>query len=444
MKCTKCGGDVSAGDRFCQHCGGAVVESPPEQAAPAHLEPSGSTPRETTRYCMTCGSAVAPDHQHCENCGEGLEPPAAVRPLKTRLADPIEAHYEAVGSAEPPPPPGLKSPPIAELRRGSNRTFYQLLGVAFVFIACAYLGYHYLSSPPKAETRVQEAGLEPTNSNYKPRPPSAGLEPLPRDEYAAQSPSPPSRAVQEMPLRQAGGIAAADGRAQISDEQDVHSQVQPEPPVKEAASVPRSARRSSGSASTPLPYAPPPPVPPPPPRQVTRPPREPASPPLAGVVESPPQPQPRAGPTAALAAEDEKPPQRQSGRVLLPGNQAWQAPPKKKDITAEQAIASASPPRRLQPPPPAPPPQVRQEGIIYWTGKLRKNQTIVVDGAEASVGFVDGALLTGEAVEVHIPSPAVALVERPTPRNGWTRVAFRCLRTTKRSVTLNIQWRLMR
>ncbi len=149
-------------------------------------------------------------------------------------------------------------------------------------------------------------------------------------------------------------------------------------------------------------------------------------------------------PTQSSAARTANAPPERGGKVLLPGGQAWKAPSKKSDPAApRQQTASASPPPRLQPRPPAPAPQPKSEGIIYWTGTLKKNQTIVIEGTEATAGFADGDLLPGNAVDVHIPSPAVALVERPTPRNGWKRVAFRCLRSTKRSVTLNIQWRML-
>jgi hypothetical protein len=84
---------------------------------------------------------------------------------------------------------------------------------------------------------------------------------------------------------------------------------------------------------------------------------------------------------------------------------------------------------------------VRDEGVIFWTGRLRRNQTIVVDSKQASAGTLDGDLLPGTPVDVWVPSPAVALVERPNPQNNWGRVVFRCLRDTDRNVTLNIQWK---
>jgi hypothetical protein len=94
-------------------------------------------------------------------------------------------------------------------------------------------------------------------------------------------------------------------------------------------------------------------------------------------------------------------------------------------------------------PSPAPAPQALEEGIIYWTGRLTKNQVIVIDRGKATIGMADGNL-PATPVDVWLPSPAVTLVERPTSQNNWSRVAFRCLQSTNRNVTLNIQWKRLR
>jgi hypothetical protein len=101
-------------------------------------------------------------------------------------------------------------------------------------------------------------------------------------------------------------------------------------------------------------------------------------------------------------------------------------------------------PAALKARPAEPAPQVRDEGIIYWTGRLRKDQTIVVESKQASTGSVAGEWLPGTPVDVWLPSPAVALVERPNPQNNWSKVVLRCLRDTDRNVTLNIQWKRLR
>ena len=170
MNCGNCGGVVKAGGKFCPHCGSAVAAAPPLVPAPTRLGAAEPAPPPTTRYCMTCGGAVGANQAKCDTCGAPLAAPVASGPRKTRLAAPIEASYEAVGSVpvQPPGPaaprPGAATPTRVQappaIIKGSNRTFYQLLGLAFLLIACAYVGYHYWSAPPAPETRRAE-GLEP-------------------------------------------------------------------------------------------------------------------------------------------------------------------------------------------------------------------------------------------------------------------------------------------
>lgn len=126
-------------------------------------------------------------------------------------------------------------------------------------------------------------------------------------------------------------------------------------------------------------------------------------------------------------------------RVLMPGSQAWKKPPK-----------ASSPPSTRGPGPRAPSElrspktQLAREGTLYWTGKLQQNRVIVIQAGEADSGMADGDLLPGVPVDVRTFSPAVTIVEPPSPKNGWKRVSIRCLRTTKRSVTINIEWSLRR
>ena len=503
MNCGNCGGVVKAGGKFCPHCGSAVAAAPPVVPAPTRLGAAEPAPPPTTRYCMTCGGAVGANQAKCHSCGAPLAAPVASGPRKTRLAAPIEASYEAVGSAPVPSPgaaaprPGAPRPGAATPTRvqappaiikGSNRTFYQLLGLAFLLIACAYVGYHYWSAPPAPETRRAEGpgpGFGELSASGEPAQDSSAegyTQSQPGDEYQAQSAPPAGWQQAALNERQpssstfgtAGGTSSEStgGTPGGSLDRRAEAPGQYQPPAPQSPLDPGASRRPS--SRTPSSSA----MPRTPARGVNRPP----SPPLAGTLTAearaprnmanpPPAPLavesrtpakatlPSARPREPVPVEPvtpkdpssagagQAPPQQggpqQGGKVLLPGSQAWRVPPKKTapaDLPTQ--TAAASPPPRLVPRPPAPPPQVRTEGIIYWTGKLKKNQTIVIDGAEATVGFADGNLLPGSAVEVHIPSPAVQLVEHPTPRNGWKRVAFRCLRSTKRSVTLNIQWKV--
>ena len=455
MNCGKCGGVVEAGGKFCRQCGSPVAAAPVEPPPLTRLASTDPVPGETTRYCMTCGGAVAANQSKCDACGTALVAPAASGPPKTRLAEPIEASYEALGSAPTAPTPTRMQTAPAGRPPRSNRTFYQLLGVAFLLIACGYVGYHYLSAPPAPETRRAEH-LELLAGQPAPAASGGSWKGRPNDEYAAQSPPPLAAG------RQTGAVGAApsdtmsDSTGSAADPRAGAPDRPVEPlrgtPAPREYKQPAPSRLASPAAPPPTRYANPPPKIPrdaTPAAEARTPGNAVSSPPRPLAVESPtPAAPPRSSapvdpfPTQSSPAKTEKAPPERGGKVLLPGSEAWR-PPSTKSAPARppRQTASASPPPRLQPRPPAPAPQPKGEGIIYWTGQLKKNQTIVIDGTEATVGFADGDLLPGKAVDVHIPSPAVALAERPTPRNGWKRVAFRCLRSTKRPVTLNIQWR---
>jgi hypothetical protein len=114
-------------------------------------------------------------------------------------------------------------------------------------------------------------------------------------------------------------------------------------------------------------------------------------------------------------------------------------PPPAHQPASDSPLPGATP-GGLEPRAPAPAPQSGEEGIIYWTGRLAKNQVIVIERGKATAGMADGAL-PATPVDVWLPSPAVVLVERPNSKNNWSRVAFRCLQNTNRNVTLNIQWK---
>lgn len=159
---------------------------------------------------------------------------------------------------------------------------------------------------------------------------------------------------------------------------------------------------------------------------------------------------PPAVPEPAVAAESkppepEVPPRPPRGRssILMPGAGAYAgsaSPPpgtaRSKDPGAPVPIASRFPERPTAPPPP------KTEGDVYWTGQLKKGETIVVGEDIAAAGYVDGDYFPGEPIEVVVPSPAVRIVERPGPDNGWKKLVLECLRSTKGTATINVQWRL--
>ena len=407
MKCLECGKGLREGDRFCIHCG-AVAE-----AAPAPQKPASRA-----GDCSGCGAALKPGDRFCQECGAPLGA-AVAEQQPSRLSEPMETRYEAVESV-PEEEQASAAPQQApqQATKQSNKTFYQLLGLAFVLIACGYLAYDYLYTPKHQ-----------------------GLTPLTRDEvaeYEAEIGAIPPPSEPPVDTKSSGRRSPATtqagtgvGSSSLAD-----------------ATPPRAATRQAPQPTqTPEPSASPPALAPGSPAglaatagNVSPPVRAPAGPPPARPL---PSPQPvQSGPPPA------SPPQRQRtpGRVLMPGSQAWRRVPKSTasqpapPAPASNIPAPSTPPRST----PTAPPRQANEGIIYWTGKLEKNKVIVIENGQANIGFASGNLLTGIPVDVHLPSRAVALVERPTARNNWNRVAFRCLRNTKQSVTINIQWNLLR
>lgn len=420
MKCSECGEGLRDGDKFCIRCGAGV-----ETAAAARE--AASEPEA----CSRCGAALIPGDRFCKECGASVG--AGIAEKKTsRLSAPIDTKYEAVEPSPVAAAPEVVAGPAARTSprstpKQSNRTFYQLLGLALVLIACGYLAYDYFVTPRHQGTFLaarQETGEAAQEAAAATAPGTAGG--LPPATPQTQRPA----AVSQVPT--ASGLAAdvrttpAVNPAPNSPPNSApRKSVQPAPVAKQAAAQVRPAPRVDAPAS-----APPVAVPAAAPSLPAAPVASPAAAPPKVVASSPPPPsQPQQQPNP--------------GTVLLPGSQAWKPPSK---TAAPQAAATAPAPNRpaVITAPAPPPPPAANEGIIYWTGKLEKNKVVVIENGQVNMGQVSGNLFTGIPVDVHLPSPAVALVERPTAQNNWRRVAFRCLRNTDGSVTINIQWNLLR
>lgn len=75
--CPACNSPVTAGDRFCEKCGGKIP--PPPQSSPPAQAP----------VCRSCGTPLLPNARFCENCGDPVKkevsvappPPASTRPV---------------------------------------------------------------------------------------------------------------------------------------------------------------------------------------------------------------------------------------------------------------------------------------------------------------------------------------------------------------------------
>ena len=390
MNCPSCGAVVSGPDRFCGHCGSFL----PEGAAPAAPSPPagddlGSVPPQPAQQ------APAP---HLQISTKDHEQPAAAEPSQPRA--------------------GVRLPVLVGL-------------LAVLFLLAAAGGYLLLSVSNLDQTATSVASTTPESE-----PPS-----MPQEDTSAVGQAIPPSANPDLTPAPVTGLSPATDAGEP-------------PPATRASQQPRS------SAPVPEPKA----APSPPPAPVETPPA--AAPPAAvrsnsGTGASFKQAAPKTVAASEPLAEAQKAPTRPvpvepavAQGVAAQSKAEIQAPAEAANEPAAPTPRRAPPGTRvmkpgegpppspkLQPRPAAPPPQVRDEGVIFWTGRLRRNQTIVVDSKQASAGTLDGDLLPGTPVDVWVPSPAVALVERPNPQNNWGRVVFRCLRDTDRNVTLNIQWK---
>ena len=129
-------------------------------------------------------------------------------------------------------------------------------------------------------------------------------------------------------------------------------------------------------------------------------------------------------------------PRRRRGAVVGPAGGPMRElfPP----IAEESPIET--PPPSTQPPLVEPTYSEPLTGDMFWTGRLQKNEVIEITGMTASLGTIGGRAMPGKRVEVRGFSPNVEIIRQPSAADGWSRVAFRALRNTKSSVTVNLRW----
>lgn len=133
-------------------------------------------------------------------------------------------------------------------------------------------------------------------------------------------------------------------------------------------------------------------------------------------------------------------------RMPDPAPAAAPAPPPQ-----QQQPALKERPQILRPEPQPTPPQAAQpapaarysgpsSGVLTWSGKLEKGATVLLDGAHASLGTLNGAL-PGVPVMIEVEPKDIGIAEGPSPSNGWKRLSLRS-RKDKHSV-ITIRWKLL-
>ena len=403
MNCQKCGRQLLETEKFCVQCG-----------TPAEAVPEPEPTQSAEVRCDSCGETLTADDRFCQACGAQVGGPAITEHPSREASGPEQAESEGVDDPGSPP---AATPPIPNTspQGGSRSMLYPLLGLTFVLIACTYFAYDYFSTPRDPNLDASEESVELAQEEIAPLPDRVAdrtQDQAPPDEAAPPVTDQPSGATPQGPAPRkspASGAPSASGTPGQNTSPDTSQQVAAgrlggyRPPPASPAVAPSTAPVQETSPDTSQEEA-------------------------AGRLG-------RTTPPAVSTPRAASPSRKTSGgEVLMPGGRP-----------ARRPAQPRAPTQPVQPPPSQPAPKVApQEGTIYWTGKLQKNQVIVIENGEASVGIADGDYFTGIPIDVHLPSPAVRLVERPTAENNWKRVAFRCLRTTKQSVTINIQWNLLR
>lgn len=114
---------------------------------------------------------------------------------------------------------------------------------------------------------------------------------------------------------------------------------------------------------------------------------------------------------------------------------AVQAPP---PATAPPVVETPRPPAvRTEPAPQRPQPSVPAAGLLTWSGKLKKNEAVAIDGTGASTGTLQGSL-PGVPVMIEIEPKEIGVAEAPGPGNGWRRLVLRS--RADRNMVVTIRW----
>lgn len=85
-------------------------------------------------------------------------------------------------------------------------------------------------------------------------------------------------------------------------------------------------------------------------------------------------------------------------------------------------------------------PSVPSSGTIIWSGHLRKNALVTIQGNSASSGLLKGQL-PGVPVIIQVVPSNVGVAVSPGPQNGWKKVVLRGSKSQK--IVVTIEWRIL-
>jgi ribosomal protein L40E len=78
-------------------------------------------------------------------------------------------------------------------------------------------------------------------------------------------------------------------------------------------------------------------------------------------------------------------------------------------------------------------------GTLFWSGVMEKNTPIEIEGSRASAGSLRGDFLPGVPVQIEVEPSDIAIVEPPSPSNGFRRLVLRS--RSKRNTVVTITWK---
>lgn len=404
-QCAGCGNEVAAGLKFCTGCGRPVAQ--PADAGTARCARCGAPQSAATRFCTGCGSPMAsPPPGQAQPPSQPRPIPASAPPggipqgMQQRPMAPSPpvgppqgyggpaAYGQPMGNAPAGAPPS-GFPPAAQAapRRGGIGgilvALFLLLVLAGVGVG-GYLAYQrfYLNPDTAAEQATDAQGQAATASAADARTATRPGATGPSGSQLAGS----RRTSQGLPTAVLpGGSGGTGNGAQLGSNRTATPA--PERSARPPVSKPKPPSQVRGTGS------------------------------VSGKI------------TAGM------PPPSPSGA----GPAGWGAQPAPSPAAPASALPAPAPSPIRQPATP----QVERpaSGIIIWSGPLRKDTVITIDGESANAGTVRGAL-PGVPVIVETDYKDIGFAEMPGPSNGWKRISMRGRKNI--NVVVTLRWRALK
>jgi hypothetical protein len=147
-----------------------------------------------------------------------------------------------------------------------------------------------------------------------------------------------------------------------------------------------------------------------------------------------------------LKAELPPPPEEPTGIPVVPGTSRPSGAPRPKIGILRPERAEPGPareePSAREPAPQAPAPYTGPSaGTLIWSGDIRENTLVVINGSDVSVGRLTGEL-PGVPVIIELETDDFLVIDPPGPANQWKRLSLRSRRSVRQAVV--VKWGVMK